>query len=191
MIVDTCWQLLCIGYYKCFTDISWVITEILWGKCTCPILFILFYVLQPHLWHMEVPGPGVKLELQLRPIPQPWQHQFQAVSATCAATCSDTRSLIHWVRPGIQLVSSQRKHQVFNTLRHGGNFCPMFIRKDYVTYNGQVVKRGLQLRTCAFKPRTYTSHRHDLMLYLCGTLKNIKSFRTYTVLPGLHYIPMR
>ena len=32
--------------------------------CTT-LLFFFFYFLGPHLWHMEVPGLGVELELQL------------------------------------------------------------------------------------------------------------------------------
>ena len=36
-----------------------------------------------------VPGPGVKLELQLQPVPQPWQHWIPATSVTYAAACSD------------------------------------------------------------------------------------------------------
>ena len=32
-------------------------------KSALHILFIYLFVLGPHLWHMEVPRPGVKLEL--------------------------------------------------------------------------------------------------------------------------------
>ena len=35
--------------------------------------FFSFFLLGPHLQHMEVPRLGVQLELQLRPTPQP-QH---------------------------------------------------------------------------------------------------------------------
>ena len=35
--------------------------------------FFSFFFLQPHLQHMEVPGLGVELELQLRFKPQPQQ----------------------------------------------------------------------------------------------------------------------
>ena len=38
-------------------------------------------------WHMEIPGPGVKLEPQLGPMPQPQQHQIQAASPIYATTC--------------------------------------------------------------------------------------------------------
>ena len=37
---------------------------------------------------MEVPWPGVKLELQLRP--QPWQHGIPAAPVTYALACSNT-----------------------------------------------------------------------------------------------------
>ena len=33
--------------------------------------FLFFSFLWPDLWHMEIPGLGVKLEPQLRPMPQP------------------------------------------------------------------------------------------------------------------------
>ena len=42
--------------------------------------FIIFF-LQPQLWHMEVPGPGVELELQ----PQLQLPQIQATSGTYTA----------------------------------------------------------------------------------------------------------
>ena len=38
------------------------------SKITSPVRFsyvFFFFFLQPHLQHMEVPGPGVKSELQL------------------------------------------------------------------------------------------------------------------------------
>ena len=34
------------------------------------------FFLGMHLRHMEVPRPGLTLELQLRPTPQPQQHQI-------------------------------------------------------------------------------------------------------------------
>ena len=46
-------------------------------------LFILFYFsfLWQYLWHMEVSGPRVESELQLRPTQQPRQHRSGATSA--------------------------------------------------------------------------------------------------------------
>ena len=43
------------------------------------------FFLWPHLPHMEVPRPGVKLELQLWPTPQPQQYWIQAMPVTYAA----------------------------------------------------------------------------------------------------------
>ena len=39
----------------------------------------------PYLWHIDIPRLGVKSELQLEPMPQPWQHWIQAVSAAYTA----------------------------------------------------------------------------------------------------------
>ena len=63
---------------------------------------------------MEVPRLGVKSELQL---PHPLQGQFWDTSATStAAAFSKAGTLTHWVRPGIQLASSERQYQVLNLL---------------------------------------------------------------------------
>ena len=50
--------------------------------CCC-----LFFFLGSHLRHIEVPGLGVKSELQLRPMPQPWQNRIQATSVTYTTAC--------------------------------------------------------------------------------------------------------
>ena len=43
-----------------------------WGTDTLPLeKEFSFFFLRTHLWHMEVPRLGVRLELQLRPMPQP------------------------------------------------------------------------------------------------------------------------
>ena len=42
---------------------------------------------------MEIPRHGVKLELQLEPVPQPQQHQIWAASVTYAAACGNAGSL--------------------------------------------------------------------------------------------------
>ena len=55
---------------------------------------------------MEVPGLGVKSELQ----PPAYYHGH-----------SNTRSLTHWVRPGIKPISSQTPCQVLNPLSHNRN----------------------------------------------------------------------
>ena len=85
----------------------------------CGCLFLVLFLFLLHLQHMEVPGLGIKSKLQLRPTPQPQQHWIRAVSANYAAGCGNTRSLTHWVRPGIKHESLQC--QVLNPLSHSGN----------------------------------------------------------------------
>jgi len=58
-------------------------------------LFFFFSFLGPHLQHMEVPGLGVKLELQLPAYTTAQQHWIQAASATCTTACNNIRSLSH------------------------------------------------------------------------------------------------
>ena len=80
--------------------------NVLWtGTAVLSLWFFSFYsffFLGPHTWHMEIPKLGVELKLQLRPKPQPRQHWIWAASVTCAAACSHSGSLTHWVRPGIK-----------------------------------------------------------------------------------------
>ena len=60
-----------------------------------PYTVLYFFFLKPHLQHMEVPGPGVEVELQLKPLSQPQQQWIQAAPATYTAACGNTRSLTH------------------------------------------------------------------------------------------------
>ena len=71
--------------------------------------------------HLEVPKLGVKSELQLRPTPQPQQHQIRAVFVTYPEVCGNTRSLTHWTRSGIKPTSSRMPCHVRNSLSHHGN----------------------------------------------------------------------
>ena len=59
--------------------------------------WVLFF-LWPHLWHMEIPRPGVKSELQLSPYASAKQHQILAASVTYSAACCNARSSTHWAR---------------------------------------------------------------------------------------------
>ena len=68
--------------------------------------FAFFFFLGLHPRHMEVPSLGVKSELQLRPTPQPQQHQIWATPVTHTTAHGNARSLTYWVRPGIEPVSS-------------------------------------------------------------------------------------
>ena len=61
------------------------------GNVGCLFIVLLnsysFFFLWLYIRFMEVPGLGVKLELQLRPTPQPWQHLIQATSVTYSKVC--------------------------------------------------------------------------------------------------------
>ena len=50
--------------YKC-----WILTG-------ASLTINAFFSLWPHLWHVEVPGPGTEPAPQRRPEPQQWQHQI-------------------------------------------------------------------------------------------------------------------
>ena len=92
--------------------------------CMAHLIIILvnfifnFFFFWPHLWHMEVPQSGGNQSCSLdlchghcNTRSQPHLH----------ASCGNAGSLTHWVRPGIELLSSQRKWQVFNLRSHNGN----------------------------------------------------------------------
>ena len=53
--------------------------------------------------------------------PQLQQHWIWVTSATYAIAHSNTRSLTHWARPGIQPASSWTLCQALNPLNHNGN----------------------------------------------------------------------
>ena len=80
-----------------------VISVIQWQRTgvNC-ILFIFLSFSGPHAWHMEVPRLGLDQSYSCRPIPEP--QQCQATTYTTAH--SNTRSLTHWARPGIESPSS-------------------------------------------------------------------------------------
>ena len=69
--------------------------------------FLPFFILWLHLWHMEVPGLGVELQLQQRPIPQSQQDRIWATSSTYTTAYSNARPLINWARSGIEYTFSQ------------------------------------------------------------------------------------
>ena len=73
--------------------------------------------------------PVVKFELQLQPTPQLEQCQIWATSVTYTAACSNTRSLTHWGRPGIQPTSSWTLCKLLNLLSHTGT--PVYSFKSY------------------------------------------------------------
>ena len=83
-----------------------------------PCIAIFFFFSQPHLWHMEVPGLGVKLELQL---PAYAMATAMPVSVNFITACSNAGSLTHRVRLGVELASSRRQRWVLNLLNHNWN----------------------------------------------------------------------
>ena len=66
----------------------------------CIYLILFFAFLGRHLWHMEVPGLGIELELQLP--------DTRAIAKWDLSHVCDLRhsSLTHWSRPGIEPASS-------------------------------------------------------------------------------------
>ena len=68
------------------------------------IYLSIYCFLGPCPWHMEISRLGVHLELTSTPQPQ-W-HRNQAVSSTYTTAHSNTRSLTHRARPGIEPISS-------------------------------------------------------------------------------------
>ena len=81
----------------------------------------IFFFRRHHLQHMRVPRLGVQSELQLQAYATATQCWIWAASATHAAACSNARSLTHWMRPGIELTSSQWLCRVLNPLNHNRN----------------------------------------------------------------------
>jgi len=68
-------------------------------------LFI-FVFLGLHPWYMEVPRLGQNRSCSCWPAPQPQQCGIQAASATYTTAHSNTGSLTHWARPGIEPATS-------------------------------------------------------------------------------------
>ena len=76
-------------------------------------LFVLFF-LGLHLWHMEVPRLGIKLELHCQPRPQPQQRRIWAASATYITAHSNAGSLSHWVN--CILMDTNKVHYCWATI---------------------------------------------------------------------------
>ena len=70
-------------------------------------LFLFIYLFSgPHLQHMEAPRLGVKSELQLPTYTTATATWDRVSSVTYITAHGTTRSLTHWVRPGIKAASS-------------------------------------------------------------------------------------
>ena len=77
------------------------IKMIMWFLC-----FFFFCLFGPHSLHMRLPGSGSKQYCSCWYTPEPQQHRTRAMSATYTTVHGNARSLTHWARPGIKLVSS-------------------------------------------------------------------------------------
>ena len=94
-----------IGQGRCLLDLGdkdWMLPNLF---RQLPLLFLLsffllFFFLGLHLQHMEVPRLGSNWSCCCRPMPQP--RQIWAASLTYTTAHGNTRSLTHWMRPGIE-----------------------------------------------------------------------------------------
>ena len=87
-------------------------------------ILIIFFFKWLYPWHMEVPRPEVKPELQLQPTPQPQQYWFQATSATYITAVATPDPLTHCMGKGIKPAPLQQPSccsQVLNPLHHSRN----------------------------------------------------------------------
>ena len=80
----------------------------MFNRCTCSI------------WRF--PGQRSNQSCSCRPTPQPQQHQIWAASVTYGSACGIAGSFAHWIKPGVELVSSWIQHWVLNLPNHNGNF---------------------------------------------------------------------
>ena len=64
---------------------------------------------------------GSNLSSSFSLTPQPQQHQIRATSVTYTTAHSNSRSLTHWVRPGIELAPSCMLVGLGSTVQHGNS----------------------------------------------------------------------
>ena len=76
------------------------------NKCDLSIQQRSIIIIIIYLQHVEIPGPGVEMELQLWSIQQPQQCQILAASEKYTTACGNARSLTHWAKAEIELVFS-------------------------------------------------------------------------------------
>ena len=116
---------------------------------------------------------GVESERQLRPKPQPWQHQIWAAFSNYIAACGNARSLIHCARPGIEPASLKSQCWVLNLWSPSGNSKTFFFFRAAPVAYGSSQARG-QIRVVAAglhqshsnagstKPRLWPTHNNTL-----------------------------
>ena len=77
---------------------------VLQGEIKALFIYLFISFLWPNLWHME--APGLAKGRTRAAIASLHQNQIQAKSSTYATALGNSRSLTHWVRPGIEPTSS-------------------------------------------------------------------------------------
>ena len=81
----------------------WPMIQLTWNlKCE----MVFFFFSGPHPRHMEVPSYGSNWSYSRRPTPQPQQCQIWAASASYTTAHSNTGSLTHRARPGMEPTTS-------------------------------------------------------------------------------------
>ena len=86
------------------------------------IYFVIFFLYRPHLWHMEVPRPGIESE------PQLWQRRIldtlpQARDRTCAPTA--TPAPVVGSLPHCAIVGTPKKGIHFIVISQVGQMIPI------------------------------------------------------------------
>ena len=90
-----------MGLNPGYSGKSWIlITRSQWTR------FAIFFFLGLHLWHMEVARLGSNWCSSCQPMPQPQQLRIPATSVTYTSGHSNARSLTHWLKPGIEAITS-------------------------------------------------------------------------------------
>ena len=133
----------CLSIYFCLQFLSSILCNFQGTSLSLPLLSlflcILFFLILlyvelfllflsgPYLWHMEILRLGVEIALQLPAYTT--TRAMWDLSCTCNLHHSlwHTRTLTHWVRPGIKPVSSQIAGRVLNPMSHNGNAWSYFL----------------------------------------------------------------
>ena len=85
-----------------------------------PLFFFLLFRATPAVYGSSLARGRIRVA-SCWPTPEPQQHGIWAPSVTYTTVHSSTRSLTHWMRPGIKPASSQTLCRVLNPLSHNRN----------------------------------------------------------------------
>ena len=100
-----------IGFYSLIRNMWVVFSSVRLSQIKLLWRFLynsFFCSLGPHPWHMKVPRLGVKSSYSCQPTPQPQpqHHRIRTAFGTYTTAHSNTRSLTHRARPGIEPATS-------------------------------------------------------------------------------------